>query len=342
MSLVQAYFEKALSKISSEENISHKNYKIGKRFFRVNYNSDNILKALGSSISHLTVFQTLDFNLEIFCMDLSVMKHKIYKPSWVLDSFVNGYSKKLDTKRFRVFYPSEMNRIYLFDQKLNIGLALYNKIEQIPWWEKTFSFRYIFHCWTLGFNAQLIHSGAIKQSKKGAYLITGASGSGKSTSCLSLLRGGFGYLGDDYVWIEKEKSWMVYCLYQTAKIVKSTLYDRFPDLKKYVLNKNLIGSEKYVLDLGFIYPKKMCKKAKILGILIPQINHSEESIISKTNSQSAILSIAPTTLYHLPHSREIAYKKIMNLCVSMPKYHWNLSQYDEINSKAFSKFKLNE
>lgn len=336
---VKQYFEKALKIVQAEANFIIEDYTIGKRKFRVNYNSACIATNLKNSIRHLEVPKGNGYDLEIFCLDLSVMKNNIYKPDWPIEWFINGYAKELDTERFKVFYPSEMNRIYLFDQKLNIAIVLYTKVELIPWWEKTFSFRYVFHWWTLGFNAQLIHSGAILHRKAGAYLITGASGSGKSTTCLNLLRAGFNYLGDDYVWIEKEDDWKVYCLYQTVKIVKSTLQERFPELEDVVLNKQLIGSEKYVLDCGNVYPNSMCKSATILGIIIPKINYSKISSRAKASTQSAILSIAPSTLYHLPHNREIAYKKIVKLCVSVPVYSWSLAVDDGINSETFSKFK---
>src|SRR5690606_18578920 len=105
-----------------------------------------------------------------------------------------------------------------------------------PWWECTFSFRILFHFWTRDLPAQLVHAGAMAKDGTGV-LITGQSGSGKSTSCLNLLRAGYDYLGDDYVWIELSEQTTVYSLYQTAKIEAENLKERFLDWKPYITNK---------------------------------------------------------------------------------------------------------
>lgn len=318
-------------------------YSLNKRQIEICFHTSFLEKSFHPSIAHLeTSFSNNKFSeLKIYCIDSSALESNLKFPDWPLEFFINGgYSEVLDSDRFKVFYPHDANRIFIYDHESNIGIVVYKNHKSIPWWEKTFPFRYVFHWWSKNINAQLIHSGAIELEENKAFLITGASGSGKSTTCLNLVQSGFNYLGDDYVWVEKnDDHWEVFCLYLTAKIIKENLFLRFKELYSHVNKKELVGDEKFVLYIDTIFPDQITHKSRIHGILLPEITNSKIAQFSNLGAIEALMAITPTTLFHLKHDRNVSFAKISSLCKEIESKKWKLSINDPDNVNSFKKLK---
>lgn len=235
-----------------------------------------------------------------------------------------GFAADLNQDEIQIYYQPWVRQLFLYSQSKKIGIYWVMSAYEVPWWETTFSFRIIFHWWSRDKPLQLMHAGAMSNDGESGWLIPGPSGSGKSTSCMQLLLQGAYYLSDDYVIVSTEAPFRIFSLYQTAKINPDNFDSTFSSLAPQLVNPHNYQQQKAVLLIGQYRPKQLCIKIKLSGILVPKIMAQEHSVIQGVNPAQALMSIAPTTLFHLPHHREEAFGKISRVISSVPTHQWLL------------------
>ena len=131
-------------------------------------------------------------------------------------------------------------------------------------------------------------------------------------------------MGDDYIWIEIGKQIEVYSLYQTAKIEAKNFQKQFPDWKKFITNNICRNSQKVIIYIRDIDPDLILHSVKVKGIIISSVKPGIESGIAPGTYKDGLLSMAPTTLHHLPHNREKSYEKIVKINRSLKIYNLTL------------------
>jgi len=235
-----------------------------------------------------------------------------------------GLSEKSLESGYCIYYQPAFQQVFLYSQELRLGIYWAFSVKSIPWWEPTFSFRIILHWWTKSSSLQLMHAGAVAVNESGGWLVAGPSGSGKSSTCLTLLKEGLLYLGDDYVLVKTDPTPEVYTIYQTAKLEPDNLEIRFPEFKDLIQNPNTYQDEKAIFQIYEAIPSSFISSVRLKGILLPHVNGTLESFMTPVSPGKAVLGIAPTTLRHLPHDRENSYQKMKDLSNAIPVLQWNL------------------
>jgi len=139
----------------------------------------------------------------------------------------------------------------------------------VPYWERSFPLRTIFHWWFEKLPLQPVHAAAVGLSS-GGVLITGASGSGKSTAALACLDSDLQFAGDDYVLVRHGPEPHVYSLYGTAKVEVENLA-RFPRLRAAVSNESRLDSEKALVFVSRFAPGKLIGGFPIRALLVSRI-----------------------------------------------------------------------
>jgi hypothetical protein len=337
---ITKYFDEAFALFNTAENITTDYLQLAGRTIHLKtpssalrdlflFSVSHLVKASGDSPAGLTILYAEDKDLP----------GRLKAPSGEFNS--QGYTPALNEGDIQIYFLPWQQQVFLYSQAKRVGIYWVKSIEHVPWWETTFSFRILFHFWTKNLPAQLVHAGALA-NKHGAVLITGPSGSGKSTSCLNLLRAGYKYLGDDYVWVELEPAPTVYALYQTAKIEPDNLQERFSDWVPHIKNKDNFQQQKAIFDIKEVSPDTWLDQMPLKAILLPNVAHQPLTVFERTNPINALMAMAPTTLHHLPHHREIAYQKLMNLSKKLPTYYWRLGYEKEQFIASFNTFISNE
>ena len=333
------YFEETLNLISSQTNYKNDSLKIAGRNILIKSSSQEIQELFLPSLSHLAINDPVQYDLTIWSINNNDLSKKIKAPEWKnIDFNVQGFALDLNQEDYQIFFQPWIRQMFLYSRKHKTGIYWVNSIDEVPWWEPTFSFRVIFHFWTRDLPAQLIHSGAIAIDNGDAWLITGPSGSGKSTTCMNLLRAGYKYLGDDYVWVENSRNPSVHALYQTAKLEPDNFHERFYDWKSGLINKETYRDRKAIFLMREIVPQSWLNKARLKGIIIPKVTGKEFGKIRLTKPTLALLAMAPTTLHHLPHHRQVAYEKMKDISMKLNNYEWLLGSKEfecELNFKHF-------
>jgi hypothetical protein len=332
------YFNEVFS-IFSRLPVVHKDtLQLAGREIQLKTPSTDLHRLFIPSLSHLIVPEsTNEPQLTILFAEDKDLPNKLTAPPFIERYNAQGYLADLEDNDVQIFFQSWQKQIFMYSRTRKVGIYWASSAQEVPWWETTFSFRNLFHLWTHNLPAQLVHAGAIANEDAGV-LITGPSGSGKSTSCLNLLRAGFKYLGDDYVWVELEPYPVVHALYQTAKVEADNLRERFSDWMPFVINPEVYQEQKAIFDIKALFPEGWRPSVKLKAILLPNIAHQLNTSFQQTASTKAFLGMAPTTLHHLPHHRQISYQKFTQLSAALPTYNWNLGSDRDQFQNSFKNF----
>jgi len=116
---------------------------------------------------------------------------------------------------------------------LDRGMAFYWKRDAspMPYYESCYPFRTILHSWMRGAQRYFVHGAAVGYAE-GGVVISGKSGSGKSTSALACLGSPLKFLGDENCLVNANSSggFDVHGVYCTAKVIEMADLDSFPQL----------------------------------------------------------------------------------------------------------------
>jgi len=326
------YFDDALQLFTSLPSFKTDVLLLAGRLVHLNTPSEALRNLFLPALSHLVVDKNnKQPGLTIWYAEGKNLAGKLNAPPWA-EFNAQGYNASNENGDVRVFFQPWQKQVFLYSKSKQTGIYWVDTASDVPWWEVTFSFRIIFHFWSYNLPAQLVHAGAIANETTGV-LITGPSGSGKSTSCLNLLKAGYKYLGDDYVWIELDETPVVHALYQTAKIEADNLRGKFYDWMPFIKNSQTYNDEKAIFDIKELFPQQWLPCITLKAIVLPAIGKRQYSSFHNAPPSKALLCMAPTTLHHLPHNRDISYKKLSYLSSRIPAYTWMLG-YDVQNFQS--------
>jgi len=193
----------------------------------------------------------------------------------------------------------------------------------LPYWEQAAPLRSLIHWWCTDRDMQLVHGAAVG-TERGAVLLTGKGGSGKSTTALGTALNGLDYLGDDYVICQlSEQRPTVHSLYNTAKINPDTLH-WLPGIGERLCNPESLQQEKAVLNLAQHYPQLVCHQRPLKAVLLPTVTDSQESTLTPVRPALAMLAISPTTVFQLPGANQGSLKFMKQLVETLPCYQLKL------------------
>lgn len=223
-----------------------------------------------------------------------------------------------NSKRIKTAFHWSEYSVNVMDLNTNTGVYWVKNPKAFPYWVYSSPFRSMIQWWMEKNGCQLLHAAAVG-TEKGAVLITGKGGTGKSTSALICLNNGMKYLGDDYVIIKSDPEPKVYSLYSTAKLMLEDM-DRFPALKPFAGKRLKEFQEKEVL---FLYPglkNQIVNEMPLRAILTPQIQKEENTFIEPTSFWPIQRAMSFTTMSQLPGVGSHTQKYIGDFISKLPCY----------------------
>jgi len=292
-----------------EQNIS---IRLGSEHAKLHFSNQHIAEKMSRSLAHLKApSESVVLNtLSVFCFEGNLSPFSF--PWTPADFEVQGLIKGMNTDRFQTIYQHGSGAIILFDQLRKEGFYYIDSATNIPYWEVSFPFRTLFHWWTRDTPYQLLHAGGIGDISS-SMIITGKSGSGKSSTCLSsLLHQQLFLAGDDYVLIDTQKG-ILYSLYNCVKIEWGNL-ERLNFLKK-LTDTKFKDADKAMIFVNERCSEKILTHSELHYSFIPVISREGKTKVIESNPAEALKSIAPTTLFQLPLIRTEAFGK----CVALVK-----------------------
>lgn len=171
---------------------------------------------------------------------------------------------------------------------------------------------------------QLLHTGLIAHAGVGV-LLPGESGSGKSTTSLSGLEQGLGFLGDDFIGLERApgRGFVGHSLFSTACVLRENL-ERFPQLQRHAVDDASLAEEKPILFLSEIFPERICATVPIRAIALLRIRHERTHILPARRAE-AMRHVAASTLHTVvPRPGRDALEMIAELLEVVPAWWLHL------------------
>jgi len=296
-------------------------YDVGGYRVRAVFASDALYRLMTPAMLHISVApDDTPPALTVYFWDTASTGVQTPPPPWKLDAYgANGEIVGYNDARIHTQYQPGIDILHMIDRAQDKAVYWIADAARIPYWEASFPMRTILHWWMQDLPMQLVHAAAVGSSD-GGVLITGKSGSGKSTASLAcLLYSEFGYVGDDYNLVSFNPLPTAYSLYGTAKLEPDNLF-RFPALHQSITNGDALMSEKALIYINERYPDKMLRAFPIKAVIVPRVAHQRDTRLLPGSAIASLTALAPTTLFHLPRARAASFEKMARLVKSVPHY----------------------
>lgn len=129
-----------------------------------------------------------------------------------------------------------------------------------------------------------------------AVLLPGASGSGKSTLALALLRAGFGFLGDDMIFLGREGRGLRVLAFPDEIDVTEDTIAFFPELRSLLNSPKPPGWHKRPFRAEALYDVEFVFECRPAVIIFPRVADTQESVLTPMGRDEALLELAPNVL----------------------------------------------
>jgi hypothetical protein len=191
--------------------------------------------------------------------------------------------------------------------------------------ERARPFHKMLSAWLEDRGVQFVHSGLITHGGKGI-LFVGNGGAGKSTSSISCLRAGMGYLGDDFIGLGLEDGRFVgHGLYASC-LLNVHHIKRFPDLQPIAHAPNYAHEEKFVLYLTEAFPGCLRQRIGVDALVLPRVVDSEVTTFRAATKAATLMAIAPTSVMLLPRPNRAAFERLTRLVETTPSFWLELGR----------------
>lgn len=261
---------------------------------------------LPTSISDLANLVKTDFS-ENF--DVDVLPEKI-------TAYVVGES-------VRSSFDFGLGIINVLNLRDNQAYCWFEDVGKIPYWYKCSPLQFVLNIWMDARQYQYVHAGAIGYVD-GGVLLVGKGGSGKSSTSLTCLNSSLLYVGDDYCLMTTEPQPYVYSLYNSAKLKGKADLKRFPHLANMITNRDRLDTEKAILFLNDHYPDQVWRGFPIKAVLVPKVTGDRDTTYHPISAAIALRALAPSTIYQLRSSKQVALSRMSALVQQVPCYRLDL------------------
>jgi hypothetical protein len=140
-----------------------------------------------------------------------------------------------------------------------------------------------------------LHASAVALGDKGL-LFPGSSGSGKSTLCLALARAGFGYLGDDMLFLAEREGDLRAQAFPEAFDLTDETVRLFPELGDLLGAEKRRGWPKRELRVEERFGTEVVWECRPVALVFPRVARSGRSRLTPLDPGEALLELLPNVL----------------------------------------------
>lgn len=295
---------------------------LAKKRIRLVFPNDVLFAFLTASFDHIAVATdlTIPADLTIYIWDAdSTANVKQPKINWdyIVDS---GYRGKTSDSIFFQYYQY-MQTITALDLTNNVGIYFMRSTKELPCWLGSSPLLVILNVWFKEQNIQYTHSGAVAVNGK-ALVFAGAGGSGKSTTVLSCLEDGMGFLAEDYCLLQAGPVPTVHTVYNSAKYEENTL-KLFPHYRKHVVNQRK-DNEKGMVFYQQLFPDQIVQNALAKAVLSLRVTPNNDPELISIDRETALMDLARSTIVQLPGADKASLELLREFVEQVPCYQLRL------------------
>lgn len=278
-------------------------YRLAGKFVRIR--SEEGFESVHRAFAHLRTDIVVP-DLEISVSQNSAMP----SPPWTTDDYGSrGEIRGFNDARFRTAFDHLAGSLSMLDLERNLALFWTRDVEALPQAELGAPLKTILHWWLDARDALLVHAAAIGVGK-GAVLLAGPGGAGKSTTAILCARSGLTYLADDYCAVDMSNPSQVHSLYGTGKLAPPNS-----------------SNAKVLLYLNEEPAVRTTAHLPLRAILVPQVDSSaNETRIMRATASAAFKALAPSTISQLSGAGAQTFQRLAQLTQTLPAFQIALAR----------------
>jgi hypothetical protein len=204
---------------------------------------------------------------------------------------------KMDSRRSALTVNEEWHTRCLIDADKRHAIVWFGDAATIPEWVIYDQIRNALHWLSYEHNFGLFHAAALRLGAVGC-LITGKSGSGKSTITAAAIAHGFDTAGDDFVLIETTTVPRVHAVFDTVKLDDKSLA-RFSQFEPFIRNPSRRADDKAIIHLFDSSRDRIASGFPLHVILHAHLTGEQQSRIVRSAPSDAFRALAPSSLFLL-------------------------------------------
>lgn len=224
---------------------------------------------------------------------------------------------------FSPLYDERRGVFGLYQQSTRTAVLCIKQADLLPTpWYGAPLFR-MFHWWSQSVDLALLHAGCVG-TDRGAVLLAGKGGSGKSTTSLLSLEAGLRYVSDDYCLLDlNAEEPRAHCLYNTGKLHRDHL-TRFPSLTAKAVEPIVDEYEKKLIFTHQHFPNQLALSLPLRAIFLPTIVGGKTHRLVSVSPGVALRGLAPSTLFQVSGHGRHHLKVMAGLMRKLPAYRLEL------------------
>jgi hypothetical protein len=190
--------------------------------------------------------------------------------------------------------------------------------------ERATPLRHLLQGWLQREGLFAAHASAVGRAS-GGVLMSGRSGSGKSTTAALCWRAGLGYLGDDNVMVSTRGELRAYNLYGVTRLDRRALA-WFPELGPAVSNPERPATEKAQIRLGEVDPSRVLREFPIRALLLPRVVDACATRLRPVSASSAFRALILDTLFTVLGNPALTTHGLRRVADTVPCYELALGR----------------
>src|SRR5581483_8511139 len=254
---------------------------------RLRFAGERLPAVLGTALAHLPP-ASADGGWEILCWDGAATGRPLPSPpgpwpeTWPPDSVFFPFGPQST----RVCILAETGLITVFCAASCRAVIWVRDARELPGQHYGSPLLNLFAWWSRSVGLSLLHAGCVG-TERGAVLLVGPGGSGKSTTSLLCAEAGMDYLSDDYCLARLGDKPTAYSLYCSGKLQREH-WASFPGLARIAVQPPVDPLAKPIVYLSRVGEFAVKVRAPRRAILVPTISGQPATTVETTHAAAAL------------------------------------------------------
>lgn len=276
---------------------------------------------LSRTMVHLATDESPELVISV-CDSASTGVARPAEPGWAVDTWRHeGEATVLFQERHR-------DLLEWTDAERGVGLWWIPDEASIPAWDRPAPLRAIIDRLLSPRGVTLAHAGIVGD-ERGAVMLTGPSGSGKSSSVVACVAGGMKSGGDDFVLVHDHERHPTigWSMFATARLLPdSPAWSTFvPQANAIELPRRTCDDDdpnvgKHTVFLNEQFPNSVDRSFRIRALAVPIVAERKNTVVAPMRPSTALLALAPSSMLQLVDPHRSAFARLGALVREVPCY----------------------
>lgn len=299
-------------------------YKLDEYVICLRFAGNSLIPLLTPALAHLAIppHPTPHLTVAIWDSDSTGIAFPAFSPP-VQAYIEQGQPWGITDAQYHALYLPDQTAFYFLDHLHNWATFWIESAQKLTLADGGAPLLTILHWW-LGRNSYQVVHGAVIGTDVGGVLLIGKGGSGKSTTALNCLHGGWFYVADDYCLISNASSDsnsqpIAHALYSSGKLHWTNLA-YFSRLQSALSKVSYAQADKALFFFAAHFPKQVVKQLPLRAIFLPKVMGQGRTRLRQASPATLLLAMAPSTVFQLHGGREQTVRQLGHLVRQLPTY----------------------